>query len=116
MQTDQDLPSTDPTQIAHSRERLRSRSLDEQDWQLLDRLLGSFLTLIDLLQRKNATIKRLKRWLFGPTFEKRASAEQKPPVSERHHYLKASRHTSITQQQTLRSLVRDALVWIVTQK
>ncbi|MCA1602212.1 MAG: transposase [Acidobacteria bacterium] len=82
MKTDKNIPSTDSTQIAHLRERLRSRSLDEQDWQLLDRLLGSFLTLIDLLQRKNASIKRLKRWLFGSTSDKRASAEQKPPVSD----------------------------------
>ena len=82
MKTDKNLPSTDSTQIAHLRERLRSRALDEQDWQLLDRLLGSFLTLIDLLQRKNASIKRLKRWLFGPTSDKRASAKQKSPMSD----------------------------------
>ena len=82
MKTDQDLPSTDSTQIAHLRERLRSRSLDEQDWQLLDRLLGSFLTLIDLLHRKNASIKRLKRWLFGPSSEKRTSVEDQPAGSD----------------------------------
>ena len=68
--------------MAHLRERLGSRALDEQDWQLLDRLVGSFLTLIDLLQRENASIKRLKRWLFGPTSDKRASAEQKSPMSD----------------------------------
>lgn len=61
MKTDKDIPSTDTTEIEHLRQRLRSGKLDEQDLQLLDRILGSFLTLIDLLQRKNASIKRLKR-------------------------------------------------------
>ena len=78
MKTEKDIPSTDSSEIEHLRQRLRSGKLDAQDLQLLDRLLGSFLTLIDLLQRKNASIKRLKRWLFGAASEKRPAAKKKP--------------------------------------
>jgi len=78
MKTEKDIPSTDSSEIEHLRERLRSGTLDAQDLQLLDRLLGSFLTLIDLLQRKNASIKRLKRFLFGPASERRPAAREKP--------------------------------------
>lgn len=82
MKRDQEIPSTDATEIDHLRQRLRSGQLDEQDLQLLDRILGSFLTLIDLLQRKNASIKRLKHWLFGPSADKRATAQEKPSPSD----------------------------------
>ena len=81
MQTHKDLPSTDSTEIENLRQRLRRHSLDEQDFLLLDRLLGSFLTLIDLLHRKDASIRCLKRWLFGPSSDKRASAKQQPSAS-----------------------------------
>lgn len=82
MKTEKDLPSTDSTEIEHLRERLRRGTLDEQDLQLLDRILGSFLTLINLLQRKNASIKRLKRWLFGPSSEKWPAAKQQSSHSD----------------------------------
>ena len=72
----QDTPSTDPAEIEALRHRLRNGQLYEQDWQLLDRLLGSLLSLVNLLQQKNASISRLKRMLFGPRSDNRTAHKQ----------------------------------------
>ena len=58
------------------RHRLSNGQLHEQDLQLLDRLLGSLLSLINLLQQKNASIARLKRLLFGPRSDSRMALQQ----------------------------------------
>lgn len=61
-----DMASTDQAEIQALRDKLRSGHLDPHDFLLLDRLLSTLLNLLSLLQRKNASIKRLKRLLFGP--------------------------------------------------
>lgn len=71
-----DIPSTDPAEIEALRQRLRHGLLQAQDLQLLDRLLGSLLSLVNMLQRKNASISRLKRLLFGPRSDNRAAHQQ----------------------------------------
>jgi hypothetical protein len=68
-----DTPTTNPSEIEALRERLRSGELRPEDKQLIDRLLGLLLSLIQLVEKKNASIKRLKRWLFGPSSDKRTS-------------------------------------------
>lgn len=65
--------STDPTEIASLRERLRNGKLGEGDLVVLDRLLGLLLTLISVVQEKNYSIKRLKRLLFGPGTDTRST-------------------------------------------
>ena len=72
-----DIASTDPSEISALRARVRKGALNEQDLLLLDRLLGTFLNLLSLIERKNASIKRLKRWLFGPGSDTRSSASGK---------------------------------------
>ena len=71
-----DTPSTDPAEIEALRQRLRNGQIHEQDLQLLDRLLGSLLSLVNLLQQKNASISRLKRLLFGPRSDARTPHNQ----------------------------------------
>jgi len=73
-----DTASTSRPEIEALRERLRSGRLGQEDLQLLDRLLGTLLNLINLLQQKNASLSRLKRLLFGPR-----SKEQRTPFSGR---------------------------------
>ena len=76
----QDTVSTDPAEIEALRHRLRHGQLQEQDWQLLDRLLGSILSRVNLLQQKNASIARLKRLLFGQRSDSRTPHQQEAVI------------------------------------
>jgi hypothetical protein len=94
-----DFPSTDQAEIASLRDKLRSGKLNDADLQLLDRLLGTLLHLITLLHQKNASIKRLKRWLFGPrsdsrTQPKEPSCEESNPEPSQHRSSQDSSHSS----------------------
>jgi transposase len=76
-----EIPATEPAEIETLRQRLRTGRLTAQDLQLLDRLLGSFLSLVNLLQQKNASIARLRRLLFGPRSDTRTAHKQEPGPS-----------------------------------
>jgi len=77
MKKSDDFSSTDQAEISALRDRLRSGQLDSQDLLLIDRLLATLLSLITLLQHKNASISRLKRWLFGPGSDTRSTNKPK---------------------------------------
>jgi hypothetical protein len=49
---------------------LRSQ-LKEGDAELIERLLRTVIMLLDLLERKNLSIKKLKAMIFGPRTERR---------------------------------------------
>ncbi len=70
-----DIPTTDPAQIEQLIERLKQSKLEPHETQLIERVLRTFLSLVSLLERKNASIKRLKRLIFGPKTEKRKSKD-----------------------------------------
>lgn len=74
----EDIPTTDPAQIEQLIERIKQNKLEQADTQLLERILRTFLSLISLLQHKNASLKRLKRMIFGPKTEKRKAGRSKP--------------------------------------
>lgn len=76
-----DIPSTDSAEIEPLIDRLKRGTLDQQDTQLIERLLRTLLSLIHLLQRKNASISRLKRMIFGPSSDTRAAATPAPPAN-----------------------------------
>jgi transposase len=61
-----DPQSSHPDEIKSLIDRIKSRSLNENDWLLVEKLLTSFLSFISILERKNLTIKRLRKMLFGP--------------------------------------------------
>jgi hypothetical protein len=75
------IPSTSKPEIEALRVRLRQGSLRQEDLQLLDRLLGTLLNLIGLLQQKNASLSRLKRMLFGPRTDLRSGERGKAEPS-----------------------------------
>jgi transposase len=81
--TDTDpLGSTDPVEIEALIGRVKQSDLPERDAQLVERLLRLVLTLVSLLEHKNASISRLKRLLFGPRSDKRGpSASPASPSS-----------------------------------
>ncbi len=72
-----DIPTTDPAQIEQLIERLKQSNLEPHETRLLERVLRTFLSLVSLLQHKNASIKRLKQMIFGPKTEKRKSKDSK---------------------------------------
>ena len=67
-----DIPKTDPSEIEALIKRLRQSTIEPRDAQLVERLLRLVLSMASLLQHKNASIKRLKRLIFGPSSDKRA--------------------------------------------
>lgn len=68
-----DIPTTSPAEIEALIERVKQGQLAPRDVQLVERLLRLVLSMATLLQQKNASIKRLKRLLFGPRTDKRAA-------------------------------------------
>ena len=67
-----DIPKTDPSEIEALINRLKQSYLEPHDTQLVERLLRLVLSMASLLRHKNASIKRLKRLIFGPSSDKRA--------------------------------------------
>ena len=72
MSKQDDIPKTDPSEIEALIQRLKQSNIEPRDAQLVERLLRLVLSMASLLQRKNASIKRLKRLIFGPSSDKRA--------------------------------------------
>lgn len=66
-----DLSSTDPSAIEAVIARLEAGQLSQADARLISRLLRLLLKLLEVVQYKNASIKRLKRMLFGSSSDKR---------------------------------------------
>ena len=75
-----DHNSTGSAEIEALITRLERGQLRDGDAQSLARLLRLLLRLITLLQRKNASLARLKRLLFGPRSDKRMEANSSPCV------------------------------------
>jgi hypothetical protein len=66
-----DIPKTDPSEIEALIQRIKQSNIEPRDAQLVERLLRLVLSMASLLQHKNASIKRLKRLIFGPSSDKR---------------------------------------------
>ena len=62
-----DIPKTDPPEIEALVKRLKQSNIEPHDAQLVERLLRLALSMASLLQHKNASIKRLRRSIFGPS-------------------------------------------------
>lgn len=75
-------PSTNPSEIEALISRLKQSNLSESDSLLAERLFRLLLTLIRLVERKNTSIARLKRLLFGPSSDSRSSHSRPPAAAE----------------------------------
>ena len=78
-----EIPQTDSAEIEILIERLKQNKLEQRDVELIERLLRTVLVLVNLLQRKNISIKRLREMIFGRHTEKRKAmgvsrAEEQP--------------------------------------
>jgi transposase len=82
---EKEITRTDPTEIEALIERFKqsTHNLKKEDTELIEKLLRTFASLVRLLQRKNLSIKRLKRLLFGPQTEKRKEAKENNQEEEK---------------------------------
>jgi transposase len=76
-----DIPKTDPSEIEALIARVKHSGIAPRDAQLIERLLRLLLSMASLLEHKNASIKRLKRLIFGPGSDKRTATEPKTEQS-----------------------------------
>jgi transposase len=60
----------DTRQLAQLLKRIENRKLEPQDYELLEGMLETWQYLCSALEKKNFSVKRLKRLLFGPKTEK----------------------------------------------
>ncbi|MCI0662760.1 MAG: hypothetical protein L0220_16965, partial [Acidobacteria bacterium] len=79
----EEIPKTTPTEVENLIEQIRATNLDPSAKEKIERLLRTILILVELLQRKKTSIKRLREMLFGKSTEKhqkkKADGEQKAP-------------------------------------
>jgi hypothetical protein len=65
MNNNDDIPTTNTTEIKQLINRVKQGELDQGDAQLIEKLLNILLTIVSLLQRKRTSILRMKDLLFG---------------------------------------------------
>ena len=83
MKNNDDIPTTDTTEIKQLINRLRQSELDQGDALLIEKLLNFLLTIVSLLQRKHTSIRRVKELLFGTKEKKRGKDEAKNRAESR---------------------------------
>lgn len=75
------IPKTTPAEVENLIEQIRGTNLEPSAKEKIERLLRTILILVELLQRKKTSIKRLREMLFGKRTEKhqkkKADGEQK---------------------------------------
>jgi hypothetical protein len=80
------LPKTNASEIESLIERFKGSQLKPGDAELIERLLRTVVMLLDLLERKNLSIEKLKAMIFGPRTERRQTSgrvdEEKSAMSE----------------------------------
>jgi hypothetical protein len=78
---------TNPAEIENLIEQIRGTNLDPRAKEKIERLLRTVLTLVELLQRKNTSIKKLREMIFGKRTERHqartAEGREKAPESEK---------------------------------
>jgi hypothetical protein len=77
MDNNDDIPTTDTTEIKQLINRVKQGELDQGDVQLIEKLLNFLLTIVSLLQRKHTSIRRMKGLLFGMNEKKQGKDEAK---------------------------------------
>src|SRR5215510_6263499 len=78
-----DIPRTTSAEIEHLIEQLRGTNLDQGSKDKIERLLRTVLTLAELLQRRNISIKKLRQMIFGRRTEKHHGKKAEGSLSTR---------------------------------
>src|SRR5215510_12787391 len=82
MKNNDDIPTTDTTEIKQLINRLKQGKLDQGDALLIEKLLNILLTIVSLLERKHTSIRRMKELLFGMKEKKQGKDETKNRAEE----------------------------------
>jgi hypothetical protein len=61
MKNNDDIPTTDTTEIKQLINRVKQGKLDQGDAQLIEKLLNILLTIVSLLERKHTSLRRNDR-------------------------------------------------------
>jgi hypothetical protein len=87
MAKEDETPRTNPAEIENLIEQIRGTNLDPRAKEKVERLLRTVLTLVELLQRKNTSNKKLRQMIFGKRTErhqtKKAEDQEKVDESEK---------------------------------
>jgi hypothetical protein len=71
----EEIPKTNPAEIEKLIEQIRATNLEPGAKEKLERLLRTVLALLELLQRKNTSIKKLQQMIFGKRTERHSTAQ-----------------------------------------
>lgn len=71
----EEIPKTNPAEIEKLIEQIRATNLEPGAKDKIERLLRTVLALVELLQRKNTSIKKLQQMIFGKRTEKHPSGQ-----------------------------------------
>ena len=71
----EEIPKTNPAEIEKLIEQIRGTNLEPGAKEKIERLLRTVLALLELLQRKNTSIKKLQQLIFGKRTEKHPLAQ-----------------------------------------
>src|SRR5262245_43992165 len=74
MAKEDETPRTNPAEIENLIEQIRRTNLEPGAKEKIERLLRTVLTLVELLQRKNTSIKKLQKMIFGKRTERHPTA------------------------------------------
>jgi len=66
---------TNPAEMESLIEQIRGANLDPRAKEKIERLLRTVLTLVELLQRKNTSIKKLREMIFGKRAERHQASK-----------------------------------------
>lgn len=87
MAKEDETPRTNPAEIENLIKQIRGTNLEPGAKEKIERLLRTVLTLVELLQRKNTSIKKLRQMIFGKRTEKhqtkKAEGQEKEGESEK---------------------------------
>jgi transposase len=82
----EEIPKTNSSEIENLIEQIRKTNLEPGAKEKIERLLRTVLTLVEILQRKNTSIKKLRQMIFGKRTErhqkKKAEGQEKEGKSE----------------------------------
>ncbi len=83
----EEIPRTNPAEIENLIGQIRGTNLDAGTKDKIERLLRTILSLVELLQRKNTSLKKLRALIFGKRTEKQqarqAEEREKPDESQK---------------------------------
>jgi hypothetical protein len=87
MAKEDETPRANPAEIENLIEQIRKTNLEPGAKEKIERLLRTVLTLVELLQRKNTSIKKLRQMIFGKRTErhqtKKAEGQEEEGESEK---------------------------------